>query len=81
MKLSDVMRLGSNAMKLSNVIRLDNVIRLRNVIRLDNIIRLNNAIRLKARQRGKDLRLLSYYKRVIVVNKWLLFETAIGQKK
>src|SRR6266702_2429726 len=68
MKLSDVMRLGSNAMKL------------RNVIRLDNVIRLNNAIGLRARQRGEDLKLLGYYKRVMVINKWLLFKTAIRQK-
>ena len=79
MKLSNVMRL-SNAMRFSNVIRLNNVISLSNVIRLNNVIRLSNIIRFRAKQQGDDLRLLGHYKKVIVINKWLLFEAAIGQK-
>ena len=45
--LNDVIRLDSNAMRLSNVIRLDDAIRLSgNAIRLSNIIRLDDAMRL-----------------------------------
>ena len=80
MKFNNMIRLSGNVMKLSNIIRLNNTIRLRNVIRLDNIIRLNNTIRLKAGQQGEDLRLLGYYRKIIIVNKWLPFETAIRQK-
>ena len=79
MKLSDVIRL-SNAIRLSSMIRLDDAISLSNVIKLNNIIRLSNIMRLKAGQQREDLRLLGHYRRVIVINKWLLFEAAIGQK-
>ena len=87
------MRLDSDAMRLSNVMRLNdiirlgdvmrlggNAIRLGNIIRLNNIMRLSNIMRLKAGQQRKDLRLLSHYRKIIVVNKWLLFKAAIGQK-
>src|SRR6266571_7462906 len=60
--------------------RLSNIISLSNMIRFNDIMRLSNAIRLRARQQGENLRLLSYYKRVMVINKWLPFEAAIGQK-